>query len=78
MLVVQDNVGAVDRRIATPEGDDSHALCGKLHDVDLATAEDVQGSEPLGVGMSNEGRNEMDESADDKIGSVLPWLKYEI
>ncbi|KAJ8423476.1 hypothetical protein Cgig2_013519 [Carnegiea gigantea] len=58
--------------------DDSQGLCPKLHDADVARAEDVEVSESLGQGMSHEGRNEMDDSAYDTTENVVLRLKCDI
>jgi len=51
----EGSVDTTDTRIITSKGDDSHALCTKLHTVLVARAKDVQDHEPLGDGMSHGG-----------------------
>jgi len=53
-------------------------LCTKLHDADVARAEDLEDREPFGDGMSHEGGNEMDDSAYDPKGNVVPKLECNI
>ncbi|KAJ8420240.1 hypothetical protein Cgig2_030303 [Carnegiea gigantea] len=75
---VKGSADAIDTRITTSEGDNSHVLCINLHDVDVARAEDLEDCEPFGDDMSHEGGNEMDNSAYAREGNIVPKLEFDI